>query len=244
MSCGYVVDWPHVAQVRFRPPKRPHSEKKTCHSETPLSWIKKMRTFKKNRSFIFYLLLVQKVVSRVQKRCFWVCCTGCEVADLKQRQKTFKMNHRNKIQSLVLPTDDPRDAPDCITEYGPVPVNFYICPKSANFSKFGVSIEHKLHFVTVVLLKPPKEMPASKYGQQRKNSEILPKINRSRKWNCFGEAPQVFSPRSKGLPSSMAFCTLGPFWLQNGADPPISTCIEEKLARFFEVRVFHQTQVG
>ena len=27
-SCGYVVDWPHVAQVRFWRPKRPHSEKR------------------------------------------------------------------------------------------------------------------------------------------------------------------------------------------------------------------------
>ena len=44
---------------------------------------------------------------------FW---TGCEVADLNQGQKTIKMNHRNKIQSLVSPTDDPGDAPDCITE--------------------------------------------------------------------------------------------------------------------------------
>ena len=25
-SCGYVVDWPHVAQVRFWRPKLPHSE--------------------------------------------------------------------------------------------------------------------------------------------------------------------------------------------------------------------------
>ena len=33
---------------------------------------------------------------------FW---TGCEVADLNQRQKTIKMNHTNKIQFLVSPTD-------------------------------------------------------------------------------------------------------------------------------------------
>ena len=32
------------------------------------------------------------------------------------------MDDRNKIQLLVLPTDDPEDAPDCITEYGPLPV--------------------------------------------------------------------------------------------------------------------------
>ena len=29
------------------------------------------------------------------------------------------MDNRNKIQSLVLPTDGPGDAPDCPTEYAP-----------------------------------------------------------------------------------------------------------------------------
>ena len=54
---------------------------------------------------------------------FW---TGCEVADLKQRQKATSMDHRNNFQSFVLPTDDLGDAPDCITEYGPLPVNMAI----------------------------------------------------------------------------------------------------------------------
>ena len=54
-----------------------------------------------------------------QKRCFGVFWAKCEAADLKQRQKIFKMDHRNKIQSLVSPTDDPGDAPDYITEHGP-----------------------------------------------------------------------------------------------------------------------------
>ena len=61
----------------------------------------------------------QKGVFCVKKRCFGVFWTECEVADLKQRQKITALDHRNKIQSLVLPTDDPGDAPDCITEYGP-----------------------------------------------------------------------------------------------------------------------------
>ena len=52
-----------------------------------------------------------------KKRCFGVFWTRCEVADLKQRQKPTAMDHRNKIQSH--PTDDPGDAPDCITEYDP-----------------------------------------------------------------------------------------------------------------------------
>ena len=56
----------------------------------------------------------QKVVFWVKKWCFWVFWTECEVADLKQRQGITTMDHRNKIQSLVLPTDDPGDAPDCM----------------------------------------------------------------------------------------------------------------------------------
>jgi hypothetical protein len=61
----------------------------------------------------------QKVVFWVKKRCLGVFWADCEVADLKQRQRTTAMDHKNKIQSLVLLTDDPGDAPDCITEYGP-----------------------------------------------------------------------------------------------------------------------------
>ena len=104
---------------------------------------------------------------------FW---TGCEVADLNQGQKTIKMNHRNKIQSLVSPTDDPGDAPDCMCESGPLYLEYgHICHKSANFSKYGFSVESKLDFVTLVLLKPPKSMPASKYGQQRENGKEITK---------------------------------------------------------------------
>ena len=78
----------------------------------------------------------QKVVFWVKKRHFVVFWTECEVADLKQRQKTTVMDHRNKTESLVLPTDDPGDAPDCITEYGPCICEYgHICHKSANFSK-------------------------------------------------------------------------------------------------------------
>ena len=102
---------------------------------------------------------------------FW---TGCEVADLNQGQKTIKMNHRNKIQSLVSPTDDPGDAPDCITESGPLYLEYgHICHKSANFSKYGFSLQPKLDYVTLVLLNPPKSMPASKYGQQRENGKKI-----------------------------------------------------------------------
>ena len=68
----------------------------------------------------------QKGVFWVQKRCFLVL-TKCEGADLKQRQRISTMDHRNKIQLLVLPTYGPGDAPGCFTEYGPLPVNVAMC---------------------------------------------------------------------------------------------------------------------
>ena len=44
------------------------------------------------------------------------------------------MDHKNKIQLLVLPTEDPGEAPDYITEYGHCTCEYgRICHKSANF---------------------------------------------------------------------------------------------------------------
>ena len=93
----------------------------------------------KNIDFLFFcLLLVKKWCFGSKKQWFWVFWTGCEVADLNQGQKTIKMNHRNKIQSLVSPTDDPVDARDCMCESGPCTCEYgHICLKSANFSKYG-----------------------------------------------------------------------------------------------------------
>ena len=54
----------------------------------------------------------QKPVFWVKNRCFGVFWTECAVADLKQRQRIITIEHRTEILSLVLPTDDPRDAPD------------------------------------------------------------------------------------------------------------------------------------
>ena len=110
----------------------------------------------------------QKVVFWVKKtvgfECFW---TGCEVADLNQRQKTIKMNHRNKIQSLVSPTDDPGDASYCMCESGPCTCEYgHICHQSANFSKYGFSVKPELDLAFLVRPGPSKSMPAPKYGWQ------------------------------------------------------------------------------
>ena len=73
---------------------------------------------------------------------FW---TWCEVADLKQRQKTTSIDHRNKIRSLVLPTDDPEDAPDCMCEYDPLPVDMAIYAiNQPNFRNKGFSSNQRL----------------------------------------------------------------------------------------------------
>ena len=81
--------------------------KKTCHLAVPLIMERKIRNFKKYR-FYFSSFYWSKVVFWVKKNgvllVFW---TGCEVADMKQRQKATAVDNRNKIQSLVLPTDDP-----------------------------------------------------------------------------------------------------------------------------------------
>ena len=162
---------------------------------------------------------------------FW---TGCEVADLNQGQKTIKMNHRNKIQSLVSPTDDPGDAPDCITESGPCTCEYgHICLKSANFSKYGFSVEPTLDFVTLVLLKPPKSMPASKYGQQRENGKKSPKTkkNGQKMKKIFLRKSAIFQPLMRGTAKQHGFLHIGANLVakralgQMGQIHPISTCI-------------------
>ena len=59
-SCGYVVVLPHVAQVRFWRPKRPHSEERHAIRQSPASWDKELRTFRKYQFLFFYLLWVKK----------------------------------------------------------------------------------------------------------------------------------------------------------------------------------------
>ena len=98
---------------------------------------------------------------------FW---TASEVAGLNQRQKTIKMNQRNKIQSLVSPTDDPGDAQYCITEYGPCFCEYgRMCHTAPTAQKCGFSVEPVLDLAFLVWPKPSKSMPAAKYGHQREN---------------------------------------------------------------------------
>ena len=86
----------------------------------------------------------QKVVFWVKKWCSWVFWTECEVADLKQRQRITAVGHRNKIQSLVLPANDPGDAPDCITEHCPCTCEYgHMCHTAPRAQKYGFPLEPK-----------------------------------------------------------------------------------------------------
>ena len=58
------------------------------------------------------------------------------------------MAHRNKIQSLVVPTEDPRDAPDCIAEYDPCTCEY------GTAQKYGSSRKPKLDLAFLVRPEP------------------------------------------------------------------------------------------
>ena len=122
----------------FLATKKASFGKKTCRLAILLIAGPKVADFSKNIVLFYFTFVGQKGVFWVEKRCFGVFWTECEVADLEQRKEITTMDHRNKIQSLVLPIYDPGDAPDCITEYGPsVYEHGHICHKSAKFSNFG-----------------------------------------------------------------------------------------------------------
>ena len=59
-ACGYMVDWPHVAQVRFWRPKGPHSEKKTCRLAILRIMGQKIADFSKKEVSIFLPLWVKR----------------------------------------------------------------------------------------------------------------------------------------------------------------------------------------
>ena len=80
------------------------------------------------------------------------------------------MDHRNKIQSLVLPKDDPGDAQDCMCEYGPCTCEHgRMCRTAPTAQRYRVSLQPTLHLAFLVRPEPSKSMPATNYGQQSKN---------------------------------------------------------------------------
>ena len=97
---------------------------------------KMFANFSKNRFIIFSFLSEEAGFGSKSGvlGCFW---PGCEVADLKQRQ-VITLDHRNKIQSFVLPAVDPGKAPNCITEYGHCTCEHgHICHTAPTAQKYG-----------------------------------------------------------------------------------------------------------
>ena len=85
------------------------------------------------------------------------------------------MDHRNKIQSLVLPADDPGDALDCMCEYCPCTCEYgHIYSTAPTAQKYWFSPEPTLDLAFLVRPKPSKSVPATKYGQQRENRKKSP----------------------------------------------------------------------
>ena len=98
-----MVGWPHVAQVRFSRPKRPHLKKKQpCRLAIPLVMEQKIAEFSIISIFFFFVLFMgQKGVFGSKNGVSGVFWTECEGSDLKQRKGITTMDYRNKIQSLV-----------------------------------------------------------------------------------------------------------------------------------------------
>ena len=136
--CGGLDPWAQVRfffQVRFWRPKQYYSEQRHAVSQFPVS--QKNVGFSKIELGVLFSLYWSKSWFWGQKNdvleCFW---TECVAADLKQRQNIFKMDHRNKIQSLVSHADDPEDAYGCMFPYGHCTCEYgHMWYKSANFSK-------------------------------------------------------------------------------------------------------------
>ena len=146
---------------------------------------------------------------------FW---TGCEVEDLNQRQKTIKMNHRNKIQLLVSPTDDPGDAPDCMCEYGPCTCEYgRMCHTAPTAQKYGFSVEPTLDLAFLVQPNPSKSMPATKYGQQRKNRRKNPGGPPKKSKIFFWRKFAIFQSLIRGTAKRHGFLHIGAHLAAKGA---------------------------
>ena len=163
------------------------------------------------------------------------------------------MDHKNKIQSLVLHTDDPGDAPDCITEHCPCTCEYgHIYSTAPTAQKYGVSVEPKLDLAFLVRPEPSRSMPAAKYGQQLENRrKNLGGHTKSRKIkNVFlGKARNLSVCDKGGCQAARLFAHWCPFGHQrrawpDGADPPHFHMHIGKIGQFLEVWVFRGTQVG
>ena len=146
------------------------------------------------------------------------------------------MNHRNKIQSLVSPTGDPGDAPDCMCESGPLYLEYgHICHRSANFFKIRGFPATQVGFCHPGAAKTAKKHASLKIWptarKRQRNHQKLKKLSKMKK--IFLRKPANFQPLMRGTAKQHGFFAhWGQFGRErrawpNGADPPI-----------FRIRVF------
>ena len=132
-------------------------------------------------------------------------------------------------------------------ESGPLYLEYgHICHKSANFSKYGFSVEPMLNYVTLVLLKPPKSMPASKYGQQqengKKNHQKLKNWVKNEKIYIFEKTRNFSALDERDCQAAWLFAHSDQFGREtrawpDGADPPHFHMHIGKIGQFFKMRV-------
>ena len=201
---------------------------------------------------------------------FW---TGCEVADLNQGQKTIKMNHRNKIQSLVSPTDDPGDAPDCMCESGPLYLKYgRMCHAAPTAQKYGFSVQayqHGLHRNRPIfqsmgfpcnqcwILSPwccqngQKACQPQNMANSKKTAKKSPKLKKKVKneKNIFEKIRNFSALDERDCQAAWLFAHWGQFGREtrawpDGADPPHFHMHIGKIGQFLKIRVFPATNAG
>ena len=151
----------------------------------------------------------------------------------------MNQQHRNKIQSLVSPTDDPGDTPDCITESGPCTWN--MATSAINwpiFSKYGFPLQPKFNLAFLVRPEPPKGMPAQNMASSAKTAKII-LVGPKKVKKYFFEKVRNFSVLDeRGCQAAWGFDHWGPFGRAKGVlghmgkIHRIFTCIEGKSANF------------
>ena len=153
------------------------------------------------------------------------------------------MDYRNKSQSLVLPTDDPGEAPDCITEYGH-------CTCEYGHIRHTAPTAEELVFTDTQAAFSPR------CGRNRQivmaSLKIWPTaVDRNRENHQIVKSKHIFLRKSAIFQSLMRgtakwhdfFAYWRPFFRQrlawpHGADPPIPHMHIGKIGQFFKTWVY------
>ena len=132
---------------------------------------------------------------------------------IKQRphliQKLTALDHKNKIQSLLLPTYDPPDAPDCMCEYGACICKYgRMCHTATTTQKFGFSLQPELDLAFLVRPEPPKVCQLQNMANSAKPAKKATWWAQRRKKmssNIFLRKPAIFQSLMRGIAKQHGF---------------------------------------